>query len=560
MILIALSWFIFFFIFLSNGFVFSTFVRIPPKSVSITLLLGLFFQTVTLTITSIFYKIGLVVFIINCLLSCCVIFIYQKEIFGLVCSQFDQLKKYTFPTKALLFIILLTALKTSSDVPFLIDNESYYIQSIKWINEYGLVKGLANLHLFLGQMSPFHILQAGYNFTFLSARFNDLNGFILVVCMGFFVQKMVEHMQDKSMHWIGFIVLFYVLFLQFVSQPSPDLSLILITPILLYLYTDQPNSTMALRSAILLFCFIVFIKITIAPLGLLILWWCINKKEGRVFFLITLLFIGLLFCLKNVIITGYPLYPFQLFAAEVTWKLPETIPNLIGEKTTQFVYFGNNSIKNANYITKFIYWIQLKGLNQLFNWGILLLFALCPFTRTFRLSNSVKIAYFVLAIHFILIFLKSPQFRFFLPELVFLAAITASEVYLLFKLKANYMQSILIGVILLTYVLSTWVNLNSLTKNKFHQTHRTFSLNQLIIPNSNTKFPKMEFDSLRLKNLNFYSPKENFFLYGTAEGPLPCVNKKQVKFIYKKTGYIPQQLDSTIGGGFYSLKYQRDAQ
>ena len=50
--------------------------------------------------------------------------------------------------KMLLLFSSLLLLAQSATSPFIIDNETYYIQTIKWLNEYGFVSGLANLHLF----------------------------------------------------------------------------------------------------------------------------------------------------------------------------------------------------------------------------------------------------------------------------------------------------------------------------------------------------------------------------------------------------------------------------
>lgn len=558
MILILLSWILFFFVFLSYGYTFSKVVKIQPTDLTITVLLGIFIQTILLTSCSFFYKIGTVVFAINLILSALLFYLGRNELITLLKNTYSTFYKFSTYTKLVMLLLLIIALKTSSDLPFLIDNESYYIQSIKWINEYGLVKGLANLHLFLGQMSPFHILQAGFNFNFISNQFNDLNGFVFVICSYFFMQEMEMQCLQKKLHWIGFVVLFTILFQQFVSQPSPDLILLLVTQIILYLFLEQTQSSSSFRTALLLFALIVFIKITVLPLGFLFIYWAYKLKKQYTYSVVILSVIGVLFALKNTVITGYPLFPFQLFALDVPWRLPEIIPDLIGLKTTQFEYFGNNAIKNASLYTKLYAWIHLGGLNRIFNIGILLLFIVVPFTRIFRKIKLVQIAYAALAIHFILILLKSPQFRFFLPEFIFLSALLCSELAIFLKVNSKAVSLLLLVFCTGSFMLFSSFNLTPLTSNKFHQTHTPFTSKQLIIPMGNSKYPDMEFDTLHLKNLLFYSPKENFFFYGTANGPLPCVNKKQVKFMYKKTGYIPQQIGNKISDGFYSQKYKRN--
>jgi hypothetical protein len=558
MILIILSWVLFFFVFLSYGYTFSKISKIQPTDLSITILLGVFVQTILLTCCSFFFKIGAVVFTINLLLGIVLFYLYRNELITLLKDTYSNFYKFSKYTKSVLLLLFIIALKTSSDVPFLIDNESYYIQSIKWINEYGLVKGLANLHLFLGQMSPFHILQAGFNFNFISNQFNDLNGFVLVICSYYFLQEMENKRQQKRLHWIGFIVLFSILFLQFVSQPSPDLILILVSQIILYLFLEQSHTSSIFRIALLLFALIVFIKITILPLGLLFIYWSYTLKKEYAYSVVVLSVIGVLFVLKNSIITGYTLFPFPQFAFDVPWRLPEILLKRLSDVTVNAGYFESNIIPNTSISTKLNSWILLGGLNRIFNNGILLLFIAIPFTSNFKKFKLVRIAYAVLAIHFILILLKSPQFRFFMPEFIFLSALLCGELVIVLKIRGKDVSALLLVFCTGSFILFSFLNLTPLTNNKFHQTHTEFASKQLLFPSGITKYPDMEFDTLHLKNLLFYSPKENFFFYGTANGPLPCVNKKQLKFMFKKTGYIPQQLGNEVSDGFYSLKYKRN--
>lgn len=46
---------------------------------------------------------------------------------------------------------------------FMFDTYSYYLPTIKWLDQYGLVKGIANFDFNLGQHSLWHIIQASFN-------------------------------------------------------------------------------------------------------------------------------------------------------------------------------------------------------------------------------------------------------------------------------------------------------------------------------------------------------------------------------------------------------------
>ena len=79
----------------------------------------------------------------------------------------------------LLCIFSAIVLYCGSSYPFILDHFGYYIPSIKWLTEVGLVKGISNLDLILGQMSMWHILQAG--FSNFCDPFLKLNTILLII-------------------------------------------------------------------------------------------------------------------------------------------------------------------------------------------------------------------------------------------------------------------------------------------------------------------------------------------------------------------------------------------
>jgi len=85
-------------------------------------------------------------------------FTYQKEFILLHKHLWKVFKNLKIGFKAFIILITVLILAKCASAPYILDNESYYIQTIKWLNEYGLVKGLGNLHLYLGQTSGWHIL------------------------------------------------------------------------------------------------------------------------------------------------------------------------------------------------------------------------------------------------------------------------------------------------------------------------------------------------------------------------------------------------------------------
>ncbi|MNE56081.1 hypothetical protein D3C80_1509610 [compost metagenome] len=78
-----------------------------------------------------------------------------------------------------------------------------------------------------------------------------------------------------------------------------------------------------------------------------------------------------------------------------------------------------------------------------------------------------------------------------------------------------------------------------------------FSIQNIIFPYQNSKYEK-GFE--RIKNEHFYynSPTSIDFFYGTANGAIPCVNKKQIEHFEKKYNVKPQMRSDDLKDGFYA--------
>jgi hypothetical protein len=196
----------------------------------------------------------------------------------------------------------------------------------------------------------------------------------------------------------------------------------------------------------------------------------------------------------------------------------------------------------------------MPGINRIFNIGMVLLLIVTPFIKEFKSNRKIKVVYFILLTHFVLLLLSSPQFRFFLPEFVFLFVLILKTVCSKFNIEMNSIRVLLMLLILIPLILIELIDYKNFTNNKLHQSKSKFNLGQLIIPEKNSKYPEMYFEKIKEGNLHYYSPKENFFFFGTANGDLPCVNKVQLEYFKQKFHYIPQMRTKDLKDGFYSKK------
>ena len=160
MIVILISWVVIFYMISITGIIAKESLNLSNNKAFI-LLYGIIFQTLFIASFAFFYKIGTVFFIINALIITFLSFAIKEKIklfFNSLLESFDSKSKVIF-----FVFIIITALK-SAQSSSIFDNETYYIQTIKWLNEYGYVKGIANVHPFLAQCSFWHVFQSGFNF------------------------------------------------------------------------------------------------------------------------------------------------------------------------------------------------------------------------------------------------------------------------------------------------------------------------------------------------------------------------------------------------------------
>ena len=82
---------------------------------------------------------------------------------GLVVSKNNFSEFFSLLKNRWLLFFLFLGVSITTFAPFINDHFSYYASTIKWMSEYGLVKGIANINLILGQQSSWHIFQASFD-------------------------------------------------------------------------------------------------------------------------------------------------------------------------------------------------------------------------------------------------------------------------------------------------------------------------------------------------------------------------------------------------------------
>ncbi|AWG23365.1 hypothetical protein FFWV33_18430 [Flavobacterium faecale] len=536
-------------------------LKIQIDNFYFTAFFGLFGATVLASLWSLFGRLNIEFHIFLLVLNGLLLYFLWSDCKQLYTRFLHQIKNLNWPVQVLFAGFSIVLLAQSATAPFIVDNESYYIQTIKWLNEYGLVKGIANLHPFLAVSSGWHVTQAAFNFSFLYDRFNDLNGLCLWLLLGFAFDKYNVDLnkETKVLNFIGILPLLALFLFQFVSAPSPDLPIYCCTFLIVYIFFEKENYgyPQVFIITFVLAVFACYLKPTAVALVLFPFYILCTQFKTVKSVLLRMTVLGglvlLLFISKNTIVSGYPFFPvvgFQFMS--VDYAMPIPIAQFYFEQT-KLVAFNCTSDQFASFspVDRFYRWITLSGLHGFFNaLAVLLLFIVPVIFGFFRKRKAIGVVYCIMTVQLVLLFFTSPQYRFFINFI--LVFILLFVVYYL-KNKRILMALQFCSLFLVLIMLSNKIPLQSLSANPNFQTNRVFSIENLIYPHSNSSLG-LSFERIQKGNLLYFSPHANSLFWEIGNASLPATNKYELAYFEQYFGYVPQMRTQDLADGFYAKK------
>lgn len=219
------------------------------------------------------------------------------------------------------------------------DSLGYHVQIIKWIEEYAIVPGLANLNARLGFQSDWFLLCSLFNFKFTGAgSYVYLNSLVTLWTLFFVISKINYSFTNQKIKecwlWVGFIFLTLGSYTQIpltATSASPDYIAALYTWLTLYLlHNSKDNGESYSLAMIVVFSFFAFcVKLSTAPIaiaGAYALMQLMLKRRTKVFIWSVALtsIMVLCFLIRNAVTSGYILYPSTFpDIVNADWKVPE---------------------------------------------------------------------------------------------------------------------------------------------------------------------------------------------------------------------------------------------
>lgn len=562
MLLIFLSWIYVLITSINLGIGFDRITRNSSNNFVITVIKGLFTVTVFASFWAIFGRINwefhLFLLIANVLLY----LKFKSEINTVYQSFASDFLKFSKSLQLYLAIVFFLILAQCASIPFIIDNETYYIQTIKWLNEYGFVKGLANLHIFFGQTSGWHITQSAYNFSFLHTNFNDLSGFCLLLGNVFAIQKLNSYFTNTNINHliIGLLPLANVLLFQFISAPSPDV-VVYILSFIIFLYFIENYSSISVESfktIVVLVLFLFYCKPTSFLMFLLplVLFVTNYKKIGSHLFssfALCLMILGL-FITKNTILTGYPLFPTTSLAfTNYDFKVPKELANYYFNQQRLYRFFlTKEEFHSLSFYEKCLRWISMDKISGWFNvLSVVMVIVLPYFIKKWFNQRAYWMLYFLMVAQLIILITTSPQFRFFIHFNLFFGFLMATVIL---KKKRLIQFGLYLSLLLVAIILFFPIKYNYLTQNQLIMDNSKFSQRNTVIPHHNSKL-KTTFHMVKNGNLTYFSPESYIFFWANGNGKLPCVNVRQIDYFGARFHYVPQLRTTQLKDGFYSKKW-----
>lgn len=441
---------------------------------------------------------------------------------------YQDFSKFSKKDFSLISIVSLIILFCGSFYPYILDHFGYYVPTIKWLTEFGLIKGISNLDLTLGQMSIWHIFQAG--FSNFSDPFLRINSIILIVYALYIIEK-------KS--WIH--LCFLPVLLLFSQSPSPDLPVIVFSLIILNEILNENKQTS------LLFAFSAFIfaiKPTMIWLPILAFLYSIFITKSNFKNLIPGILIVVLFFIKNIYTFGYPIFPVSIGDFGVGWKPNPKVLKISSQyailKTydMQYSYEEIQKFSSLDYIKN---WLFLNGIKSKIN--ILFILSLITFIIfTFIKKNkSISLICVSIIIKSILVLLFSAQYRFFIDVFFVIFFVMLINYFNQKKSIAVFsvLSIIFIGFLTLPNILQTY-----LPSFKLGNFMGKFEMKQFYKPST---YNYNKFESYKIVNFKFNVSKKYPYSFDTQ---LPAVSESYL-FDDVKAGIFPQMIDEkNIRKGF----------
>lgn len=347
---------------------------------------------------------------------------------------------------ALLFAFVFTLLWTTRD-PGQYDTGLYHAQAIRWIEEYRVVPGLGNLHMRLAYNSAFMSLQALFSLGWLVEQsLHTLNGFfcLAALCYAFSTMRLWGRESCQVSDLLKCAMVIFVVQKRYdISSSGTDILAMLLIFYIFIKWSEYRER--GLKDGVLYgyLCLVsvyaVTVKLSAAStviLALYPLYLFLKKRNVRAIIAHVAAGVVILlpFLIRNVIISGYLVYPYGgLDLFHFDWKMDKSV---LDRDSLDIKMFARGIRNPAEYDNSMIGWIPRWFLNQSMGERVVLVVgALCIpaalylLWKSFHEKKYAQGALFAASLVNLFFWLAAaPHMRYGAPYIYILLAVTLGTV------------------------------------------------------------------------------------------------------------------------------------
>ena len=290
------------------------------KRIDSLLIAGIIVATVYAQYFSLVSGVGLIANIVLVLVCIIVIFLCHKSIREYLIKA---KKSYSLPKIIVLFVFVLLWAYFTSRGPIHIDTDLYHAQSIRWIEEYGVVPGLGNIHERFAYNSSFFALSALYSMKFLVGQsLHTVSGFFALL-LSITVLDITKSWKKHRFELVDYASLGAIYYLFTITDevisPASDYSIMCMIFFVTIKWLDLLAQKEKDIAPYALLCVVGVYALTLKLTAGLVLILLIKPaymliREKRVKQIVIYLCMGLLVAIpwftRTVVISGWLLYPF----------------------------------------------------------------------------------------------------------------------------------------------------------------------------------------------------------------------------------------------------------
>lgn len=309
-----------------------------PRQIHTCIMAGLVALTAYAQWFSLIYRVNLEANLILIAADAVIFFLVRKSLWQFLKNAWNDMGR---GKKIGIVLLILVCAYFTSRGSYISDTNLYHAQCIRWLEEYGILKGLANIQSRAAYNSSAFCLSALYSMKYVFGQsMHALQGFMALLLGGLCLDIGTLWKRKKPVlsDFVRLGAIYYLTLLhREIMSPSSDFAVMITLFYIIIVWLDLLERKEASTVPYALLCvagvYAVTLKLTSGLILILLIKpvvMLVREKKGKE--ILTYLSLGVLviapYLIRNVVISGWLIYPMAaLDLFDVDWKVPAELVN-----------------------------------------------------------------------------------------------------------------------------------------------------------------------------------------------------------------------------------------